>query len=182
MRSSVRVPDHALASIEGQLPATLEISFPRPTAIDTNLIVWYATDIRGVNYKLEGLTTDGKWLELYNVAANRHRDVVHRFPSRTVTKVRLTLLSTAGQNRVVMREFLLYQGLTAAEEKILMANAARCLGPNEESRQVELGVAVKAVVFGNSQRPLMGARCSCRLPRAILVERAITEEPDAVTW
>ncbi len=139
------------AGIEGQLPATLEITFPRPTTVDTNLIVWYTTDIRGVNYKLEGLTTDGKWVELYNVGANRHRDVVHRFASRTVTKVRLTLVSTAGQNRVVMREFLLYQGLTAAEEKILMANAARCLGANERSRQVELGVAVKAVVFGNSQ-------------------------------
>ena len=134
-----------------RLPVTMELAFPEPATIDTNVIIWYTTDIRGTQYRLEGLKTNGEWIELYRVRANRYRDAVHRFPAQTVTKVRFTLEGAAGQNRVVMRELLLYNELTADEEKILMDNAARCLGPNEKSRIVNLGVPVKAVTYGNSQ-------------------------------
>jgi len=48
-----------------------------------------------------------------------------------------------------MREFLVHEGLSDAEEETLMANAARCLGPNKRAKMVNLGVPVKAVTYAN---------------------------------
>ncbi len=132
-------------------PVTLELTLPRPTRIDTNVVVWYTPEVRGVDYRLEGRAPDGTWVELYRARDNRRRDRVHRFDPRTVDAVRFTLTRMAGQYRVIMREFLLFDGLTSDEEKRLMDNAAGCLGANEASKIVDLGVAVKAVCYGNSQ-------------------------------
>ena len=134
-----------------RMPVTMTLTFPKPTRIDTNVALWYTTDIRGVDYTLEGRAADGAWAELYRAKGNRHRDRVHRFRAVTVTSVRFTLTRAAGQNRVVMREFLLFDGLTPDEENTLMDNVARCLGPNQAGKTVDLGVAVKAVTYGNTQ-------------------------------
>jgi streptogramin lyase len=134
-----------------QMPVTLELTFARPETFDTQAIIWYTPDIRGVDYGLEGLTPEGQWVELYQARGNRYRDVIYRFAPRTVAKVRFTLRSAAGQNRMVMREFLLFNGLAADDAKTLMNNAARCLGPNDRSRMTDLGIAVKAVTYANSQ-------------------------------
>ncbi|MBN1342115.1 MAG: hypothetical protein JXQ73_05520 [Phycisphaerae bacterium] len=134
-----------------RMPVTLTLTFPRPTKIDTNVIIGYTADIHGVDYKLEAQTPGGEWAPLYTVQGNRYRDRVHRFDAKTVSKIRFTLTKPGGQSRVVMREFMLFEALTPQEEKTLMDNAARCLGPNEASSIVDLGIAVKAVTYGNSQ-------------------------------
>lgn len=134
-----------------ELPVTLELTFPSPTKIDTNVVVWYTEDIRGEDYKLEGLTDGDRWVELYRTRGNRMRDRVHRFAATVVSRVRFTLESAAGQNRVVMREFMLFENLSPADEKMLLENVARCLSPNVPSKVVRIGTPVKAVTYGNTQ-------------------------------
>lgn len=87
-------------------PHALILAWKQPVTLDTNRILWLGEN-RGLWYGLE--YWDGvRWRLLYEERRNLQPEPIYRFAPVTTTRVRFTICSVLGQQRVLMRAFELY--------------------------------------------------------------------------
>ncbi|NPV46242.1 MAG: hypothetical protein HPY69_04765 [Armatimonadetes bacterium] len=87
-------------------PHALILAWKQPVTLDTNRILWLGEN-RGLWYGLE--YWDGvRWRLLYEERRNLQPEPIYRFAPVTTTRVRFTIYSVLGQQRVLMRAFELY--------------------------------------------------------------------------
>jgi len=90
----------------GSRHAVIEADFPKPVTFDHALVMeWINEGQKAEKYSIE-IFKDGKWVSVASGQAIGHKKI-EEFPAVTSQRVRLNILSSAGEARI--REFQIFQ-------------------------------------------------------------------------
>ena len=88
-------------------PQALVVNLPRMQTINVNRLIWCSKNCICSDYSLEYFI-DGKWKLLYHDKANSEQIATYQFNPIVTDKLRLTMYVFAGEGRLLMRSFQLY--------------------------------------------------------------------------
>jgi hypothetical protein len=113
-------------------PQTLELDFHRTVTLSRCLIYWYGERIRGTAYDLDAWDeVRNQWAAVFREEDNRKEVAEYEFTPVSTARVRLTIRAVVGQNRVVMREFMLFGPETPKEAIVARPGPMQELGPRD---------------------------------------------------